>query len=242
MAFLHTVCFIAATITMLIIIVIIIFLCNFTALNIIWEITGQHVKYPYARISDIYDSLKTGDIIVFVHNVRYPFEPRMSAARFGHPTMVIEDKKGLYITEANAGGYDEYRNDCIRYRSGGNVNPLLPKLKFYDGRYYVYRLSDKLTPVMKAKLLEEVYRCNESTYPTFMEMLKSIPGNKHAARQCFEHAEHLLETIGFRPFKGTRTIYELVYAMCRLHEIDLHDTYYYEPPVEIIYDVGCITF
>jgi hypothetical protein len=130
---------------------------------------------------------------------------------------------------------------------GADLTPLLTRLKYYTGDYYVLRLSRPLDP-QRAEALkaaaEHLGRV-QYPYPTTFQVLLGLAGKKTATRHCFQHAAHLLDTAGLVPADRSEPLaaagfLEVCHEICQLPGRPLAGGYCYAPPVQVIYDVGTL--
>lgn len=213
------------------------------------------IRLPRAKISDIYPHLKTGDILLFAAATQIPMQCGISKDFYSHTGMILREGELVYVTEAQIGA-ELMPNPNIpgtdyHLKIGTTVSPLLTRLKFYTGQVCVMRLSRSLDfdreQIIKSvtdKLHNEVY-----AYPTIKQVLShKLLGNRNIkARHCFQHVAHLLDSIGLTPLDRRTPFADAGFVkccndICVLSGRSLPDNYYYEDPIQIIYDIDCIKF
>jgi len=183
---------------MIIIILLILLIGSFGMMN---RVFSYYKKYEYAHIltnvtiSNIYNSLKTGDIILFKCNTLFLPNILLTHIYFTHIGMVIKKKNSykdniendIYISETNPS--DEYlprdynkksglyklkpfisKKNGWKSNYGTDLLPLLVRLKYYPGDCFIMRLNkplDKRREDILAKCVLE--KC---PYPTPFQGLK----------------------------------------------------------------------
>ena len=123
--------------------------------------------------------------------------------------------------------------------AGASTAPLLPRLKYYTGGFYLARLSRGLDPWR-----EEAIRAaagEKCPYPTMAEGLKSVllggPRKGGGARHCFQHVAHLLDEAGLTEGAADAGLLGTARLICGLPGRPLADGYSYGPPVQLLYDL-----
>jgi len=181
---------IISTLVILIIIVILSFA--------IYRVYNYCKKYEYARslkfalVSEIYNDLKSGDIILYQSNVFALYNILITHSFFAHSGMIVKnDITGeLYITESNPLYEEVIPNshfDNIDYeldpkdiyipgipviKSGVTFIPFDVRIKYYSGFCYVMRLNKELNHDQKQELLND--QLENIEYPTYLQMFGEI--------------------------------------------------------------------
>jgi hypothetical protein len=254
----------------IILILLILLISVFSVLNV--EL-AYYKKYENARIlkhvniSDIYDTLKSGDIILYKGNT-LALVGVLSNTYYTHVGMVIKKdcdnrlKTDLYISETNPSfeylpkdykninknwyglrPYSQKEPYCgWKTKYGSDLLPLLIRIKYFPGDCFIMRLNKELDQTRIKKLFSA---SNEfCPYPTPSQVIRIaiekqiLNTQKTHARHCFQHVAYLLDKI-----KLTNNILDSsgIVSICgEVGYIDgkkLNDGYEYETPIKIIYDI-----
>ena len=223
-------------------------------------IIGQALQYrrdqpclaaPRVYISELFPHLKTGDILLF-----RPFNPishrYLCGTIFDHAALILREGELVHTSEMEPAGIvlmpDPDRPGAKIYLAPGlNAAPLLTRIKYCNGVTYAMRLSRPLDPGRERALKAATRKAY--AYPTLPHGLAEwVLGWKSGSRHCFQHIAHALDAADLTPLgrpPGQRGapladagFLEVCRIICDLEGRPLPDGYYYEPPVEIIYDIG----
>lgn len=205
--------------------------------------------FARARVSDIYSKLKTGDLIMFAGTARMPIISGICQTFFTHAAMVIRQGDLVYITEAQYGESIMPNPDVpgshYYMKPGTTFSPILTRLKFYSGQPYVMQLSKPLDLYREDLLKKMSTQLLKYPYPTNLELLyQALFNGKINSRHCFMHVAHLLDLINLSPiYYNKLTDYKSVQVcrdICNLSKKELPEGYYYEDPIELLYDIGSL--
>jgi len=221
-------------------------------------------KYEYARIlknifiSEIYDSLKTGDIIFFRANSLSMPCAFFTHSYFTHIGIVIKDEfknfnsyVNIYINETNPEGTEylplNYNKNWYQLDpnvkkkkkgwtllNGNKLNPLLVRIKYFPGDCYLMKLNKELDNKRKSLLLK--YSSKKIAYPiTPMGAVNAFlkKDNLH----CFQYIAYLLDKINITNIAKLYGISSICGEFGKLFNKKLNDGYIYEIPKRIIYDI-----
>jgi hypothetical protein len=230
----------------------------FVGLYRLTEYNALHrtVRAPRYRLSELYPALKTGDLVLFVAATHSPANSVLTQTFFSHAGVLLRAGELVYIAEAQpglelmpatpAGAPNGRRGAECRMRRGADLTPMLTRLKFYTGLYYVLRLSRPLDAAREEALRREAERlCRERyPYPSVGQILRGLLGGESETRHCFQHVAHLLgvarlDPLGRPPLREAGFC-EVCRELCGIAGRPLPDGYYYEPPAQIVYDVGAL--
>jgi hypothetical protein len=212
------------------------------------------VRTPRAKISEIYPHLKTGDMLMFVSASHLPANSGLSQTFFSHAAMLMREGDLIYTSEAQMGtelmpNPDRPDTD-YHMKKGAASAPMLTRVKFYTGNTYVMRLSRALDP-LRERLLKATADQLHSVgyaYPTAQQAFAAVVlGRKAAARHCFQHVAHILDEVGLTPLNRDTPLADSGFLqvcrdVCGLANCALPDGYCYEPPIELVYDIGTLSF
>ena len=218
------------------------------------------------RISDLYDTLKTGDLLLFTATVNTPMNIAFSHVYYSHIGVIVEDGHDdlgakLYVSESqmatelmpldlqmrrvcDSGDEPESnlpaRPEEYHMKNGCSLAPLLVRIKYYVGFSYVMRLSRPLSPtatIATKSRINELINC-AWPYPTMAQNLHKLlfPNSKVRAHHCFQHVAHILETAGIIPPNNMGSL-ELCKYISEMSGKILNDGYFYSAPVQIVYDI-----
>lgn len=236
---------VAATIFILTCIIVATAPCIIVKRAILYNRAHQYPVGARAYMSEIYPHLKTGDILLFRGISPLPHR-YVTGALFEHAAVLLREGELIYISEIEPGGArlmpdPDTPGTEIHMAPGVNSTPLLARVKYYNGIIYVMRLSRALD-VGRERALKAAAR-GSCTYPSLLHGAAELAlGLKTGTRHCFQHVAHVVDAAGLTP-AGAQFADAGFLEVCR--EIcslgggrPLSDGYYYEPPVEIVYDIG----
>jgi hypothetical protein len=174
----------------------------------------------YVPISDLYDNLKTGDIILFKSNSKSLSSTVLTHVYYTHIGIVIKHKFAhslmnnsnasedipLYISETNPAfeylpiNYNKefdlkpakYAHDGWRTNNGTDILPLLIRIKYYPGDSYIMSLNKKLDPKREELLIK--YSKEFCPYPTPMQGLKILM-EKNINNKQITNAKHCYQHV-----------------------------------------------
>jgi hypothetical protein len=213
-------------------------------------------EYPWAPreyVSDVYDDLRTGDLMLFVASVSSGVNSMYTQTFYSHVGMLVRDRGVVYLSEAT-------RSTAVMPLAGGGVaptqrgadlTPLLVRLKHYIGTYYLLRLRGPgarrgCDGEREQQLASEARALRRAAhpYPTFGEALAESLFGWRAARQprhCFQHVAHLLAAANLGPADGADLMAAGIGGVCRavsdIPARPLAGGHAYDAPVLLTYDV-----
>jgi len=235
---------VAASIFILTCIIIASVPCVIFARAILYNRDHQYPVGARAYVSEIYPHLKSGDILLFRGISALPHRYVMGTM-FEHAAILLREGEIVYISEIERGSSllmpdPDAPGAKIHMAMGVNATPLLTRVKYYNGIIYVMRLSRALDASRERSLKAAARR--SCTYPTLLHGAAELAlGLKTGTRHCFQHVAHMLDTAGLTPADAQLAdvgFLEVCRELCNLQGRPLLDGYYYEPPVEIVYDIG----
>lgn len=240
---------IVAAIVMLIIVLIVAFMCMGMCRLTEYSARYNTVRTPRGKLSEHYLTLKTGDIILFVSSTHSPSNSILTQTFYSHVGIILREGDLVYITEAQTGAELMPRpgKSDFRMRPGADITPLLTRLKYYTGSYYILRLSRPLDPEREElvkNIAERTYQ-DRYPYPSTKQLVLGLFGVKTRSRHCFQHVAHILDKIGLTPLHRSAPLQDSGFLkicdeICEIHKRQLPDGYYYEPPCQLIYDIDAI--
>lgn len=220
----------------------------------------------YVPISELYDNLKTGDIILFKSNSKSLSSTVLTHVYYTHIGIVIKPKflhylkqdeeLPLYISETNPAfeylpiNYNNefdlkpssYTHDGWKTNNGTDLLPLLIRIKYYPGDSYIMSLNKQLDPKREELLIK--YSKEFCPYPTPIQGFKILMERKFSnkqitnARHCYQHVANLLDKINI-----TNNLYlecgiiSICNKLAYIYGKELNDGYMYHNPIKIIYDI-----
>lgn len=209
-------------------------------------------RYERIKLSEAYDSLKTGDLILFVATTHGFTNSFLTMDVFSHVGLVVEDANntGHFLLSESTLGCElmpDPDNPSRELMSdpGASLAPLLARLKFYSGQYCLMSLSEPLPPDRKRKLEQLVKTVRGFPYPGLWDMLRGLCGFKVASRHCYLHVGWLLDQVGLSPAAGG-SLYGSGFLDSSRRISNLAGTalgggehcYYYHEPRFVLYDLG----
>ena len=211
------------------------------------------MRTPRATVSEAYSHLNTGDILLFVTATNMPFNSGFTQSFYSHTAMLMREGDLVYTSEAQLG--TELMPDPNRpgvdhhMKPGAAAAPMLTRVKYYTGSVYVMRLSRALDPgrEQRLKAVADQLHAVGYPYPTAQQAFSStVLRRRVAARHCFQHVAHLLDAAGLTPLDRAAPLADsgfirVVRDVCELPGRALPDGYRYEPPVQLVYDIGTLS-
>ena len=216
------------------------------------------VRGPRCKISDLYPVLKTGDLVLFVTTTHSLHNSALTQTFYSHAGVLLREGELVYVTESTADAMlmpdpDRPGHD-IRMNCGADLTPLLTRLKYYTGDYYVLRLTRDGQPAELDPAREETLKrlvehlCREKyPYPSTTQGILGLLGRKTASRHCFQHVAHLLDAAGLTPLGRDAPLEDAGFTgvcgeVSEIPGVPLPDGYRYDRPIQIIYYIGAREF
>jgi hypothetical protein len=221
----------------------------------IMEYNARFVTFRKKRaaLSEAYDRLKTGDILLFVSASHMPTSSGVTQTFFTHAAVLVREGDLVYTSEAQLG---TELMPCRaapggerRMPEGAGVAPLLTRLKFYTGSFYLMRLARPLPPGAEEALKAEADRLSRAgyPYPSFLQAaVATLTGRPAPARHCFAHVAHLLDRAGLTPLDRDGAPFaeagflRVCREVCDLPGRPLQGGNFYEEPVQLLYDLDTV--
>lgn len=193
------------------------------------------VYAPRVALSEIYDVLKSGDILLFVSATHMPTNSGFTQTFFSHTALIVHDDE-LLASESQGGV--ELMPGPVYMKSGASLTPLLTRLKYYTGKTYLLRLSHSLDTQREQQLCIVAKNIVGYPYPSSCQIVAGAIGIGVNARHCFQHVAYLLKAIDLLPCNADISNFlQICRDVCALDEAQLPDNYYYDSPVEVLYDI-----
>lgn len=195
---------------------------------------------PRRLLSEAYEDLNTGDVLLFVASSGLPTNSLFLGTYYTHAAVVLRRKGVAYVSEAHRGvPLMPGQGPASRAPPGANVTPLLPRLRYYTGLVYHLRLEPGLPPAEAEALEARALAARGNEYPTAAGVLRGLLGLPTRARHCFQHVAWLLEGAGLEPEGGLNAgLFEVGRRVCSLPGRPLRRGGQYAAPVQLLYDVG----
>jgi hypothetical protein len=197
----------------------------------------QNVKFPRRLMSDVYPTLKTGDIALFIASAHGFTNSMLSQEVFSHAGMVVEIDGRLYLSESTQGTMVA---PGVKSKNGSDLVPLLTRLKNYSGQMFFMQLSEPLDE-NTARRLASAARVRHP-YPKLLHLIKGALFGDQSARHCFQHIGFLLDEANIASDAGSfsghgyigvcKSIIGLPGERLRVGRVR------YDPPFEAVYDIG----
>lgn len=209
-------------------------------ITMIIKIYNHYKKYEYyknekyIKISNIYDDLKSGDIILFKSNTIFYVNIFLTNTYYTHIGMVVKKNDILYISETNAENVLYIPN--YKTNNGSELLPLLIRIKHYPGDCFLMKLNKPLTSEKEKILLKHA---NEKIpYPTAFQAFINYFTKNNNIRHCFQHVGNLLDQIGITNNIMKNNIINICSAVENIFTKKINDDYQYSNPIKILYDLG----
>ena len=197
-------------------------------------------KFKKTLLSKEYDTLKSGDIILFTPSLHNFTNSLLTGCYFSHIGMVVKsenggkgprsDDEGLYMSETNG-------ITAIKTTGGAAFFPLLSRLKYYDGGHFLMRLNKPLDQERKNKLLKLSKEVLDHPYPSLKTKVLSAVGlSNDNTRHCFQHVGFLLQQMNLLPPEIDLGIFSSA-NISTIFRYKLNNGYQYEYPVQMVYDL-----
>jgi hypothetical protein len=251
------------------IIIIILVILLIGTISLLYRGFSYYNKYEnfrmlkYVKMSDIYDELKSGDIILYKCNTLSLSSVFLTHVYFSHIGIVIknniyvlETKNNLFISETNPSyeylpreykekkmyGLEPLSNKREGWKTnyGSDILPLLVRIKYYPGDSFLMKLNKPLDAEREELLIK--YAHEQCPYPTFLQGLSIIIEQNFGqqitnARHCFQHVGYLLDKMNITNNISDNGIYSICKKIANIYKEKLNDGYQYNTPIKILYDV-----
>lgn len=213
-------------------------------------------RYPRTLISEEYERLQTGDLILFAPLVPIPIISAAMLHEMTHVGMVIRAASKSTHDEraASKSTHDECADlefaQCLLAETGGGVppgtipgyeldagvviSPLLARLKTYPGCFYLMKLAQPLSAAAASAIATEAAACVGEPYPSNLEIAESLLARK-PVRHCYGFVSDLLAAAGAAHIdrhagSPLLTVCDEVLALAGPGKL-------YEPIHELLYDI-----
>ena len=207
-------------------------------------------------ISDMYDKLKTGDLILFTYSGFNPSNAVLSHTFYTHIGILIKKGDIIYVSETNPKleympnlnkKIEESKieppklsKDELFTNNGADLIPLLIRIKYYTGEYFIMQLSKKLDAKREQMLIKaaETLYIESYPYPSPLQVIVSYFGIKVDARHCWQHVAYLLTLINLLPTKYSNlNVLNICKKISELSGVKLSDKYHYKKVKQILYNL-----
>lgn len=242
----------AAAVALAALVVLVVVLAVAFAFIGIYRLAEYNAKYstvraPRYRLSEVYPRLKTGDLVLFVATTHAPANSMLTQTFHSHAGVLLREGELVYVAEAQPALElmpDPGRPGAdIRMRHGADITPLLTRLKYYTGDYYVLRLARPLGPAAEEALKREAEHLRRAgpPYPSAWQILLGVLGRKTRSRHCFQHVARLLDVAGLAPAGGgpleAAGFSGVCAEVCGIAGRPLPGGNAYRPPAQLVYDL-----
>jgi hypothetical protein len=231
-------------ITAILICLIIIIISTFYSIYKLFNLKSLYDLMPIDRllISEIYDNLKTGDMIFYRSTITSPIaDIFMTRLVFKHVGMILKINGMYYITETNSEKNVYFKNkngEIILLNSGVNIVPLLTRLKYYGGMIFISKLYNKLSFENEKKIISAVNNMKNKPYPDMFSLFTNFVFNKklYNSAHCYEYIYNLLCSIDLPINKNLASGFDLTNFITNIDSIKLNNNYYTKIK-QLIYDI-----
>ncbi len=187
--------------------------------------------FPREKVSEAYDSLKTGDLILYT-SALHPSTNVFTDVPFSHGGIVVVDGGSAKVSESQS-GFEIMPG--AHMLPGADVVPLLARLKFYAGSFYLARRLQPLSDQAASAVEDAAYRLRGYPYPAGGDLARAMFGLSTRTRHCFQHIVYVMRLAGAWPTTGEASGWlESCRDVCRVAN---GAGKVYAPPVQLIYDV-----
>ena len=161
----------------------------------------QLERFPRELVSDAYDTLRTGDVVLF-ESTGHISRIIVTKTYFGHVGVVLRSGDGVYISETGLGS--ELMPDPaapgqnLRLRKGVDLVPFLIRVKYYPGEVFLARQSPPLNEAQAAALwqIATAWSPYPNIFDAALHMVRSPVLRSRTPRHCFQHVAHALSAVG----------------------------------------------
>jgi len=231
---------------------------------------ARPVRITRVNISDIYDFIDTGDILLFTETSNLQPHTPFVNTYFTHIGILIRDGDIVCSSEAQPGlelmPDPDYPSKDIYMMAGVDEVPLLTRIKYHKGKVYIMRISQPINNDIETRIKKKAFQllCSNNPYPTTKQaayaLLGISPGysvNMHnqvvKPNHCFQHVAHILDAADLAPVQidadgammpgppiHQAGFTQVCRDICNLPGKMLWGGYSYDVPLEIVYDIGAI--
>lgn len=200
-----------------------------------------HIKKPndcneykiYKKIlySDIEKEIKSGDLILFDHNLASVHERTFGHLQFSHLGIVIKMNSLLYIYEINS---NRVQSDILNNEYDVKLTPLYERISNYCGDFFISSLKTKLTKDHEDYLISSI-KHKQYKYLPFFKIFISFLSNSQKIHKndkiCSEFIAEILDEL-----KVTNNINKTKKADLMNEIVNLSNGEIYYNPIHIILD------
>ena len=214
-------------------------------LIVLLRIMEYNKLYPTYRtkrvnISDLYDTINTGDILLFVSSSHFPANSAFSHTFFTHSAVLWKSNNNILTSESQNG--TELLNingKEIFMDKGSTYTYLLPRIKYYTGNVYIMKLKKKLDNEKEKKIINTIKDTNGYPYPSMIDIFKSIIFKASTTRHCFQHVGYILNKSGVTNLNINNLI-QICKDVCNLNLSSKYEESLYNEPIHILYNIDTI--
>lgn len=224
------------------IVLIIMIICTMRFLQRIVKYKDIYKEMPFKKVllSDIYDTLKTGDLIFYRSSITsFITDTIIPTTLYKHISMVIKIEDKLYSTESSEGSIYCRTKDSLKYlKNGVDTVPLLTKLKYFCGMIFISQLSKPLSEEREHNIIEYANKLYKLQYPSVISLYFDFVLNMKISKSlyCFQYIYLLLERIGLINKQSLNAI-DLSSLITNIHQYNLNDNYQYSRIKQLVYDI-----
>ena len=202
----------------------------------IYKYEFEYVWIDKLKTSEVYDTLKIGDIFLFVGSTHGFYESLILRSWFNHSAIVVK-KNGDHIEMAEM-TYGGKLCPGGEKRYNFNYVPVLTRIKHYNGRVFLMRLNKPLDDERISLVKNFTEKNMDIKFPSMPIMAKEfICGRSDIYKHCFGYIYKLLEYINMLPKGSEYGVFSCARKITKLHENKLPDGYRYEEIKELVYDI-----
>jgi hypothetical protein len=224
------------------------------------------VRMPRVLLTEVYQTLKTGDLLLFVSATHSLANSVFTQTFFSHAGLVVREGDNVHISEAQpglelmpiaaaqtgpataqAGPATAQAGPAaeVRMNHGADLTPLLTRLKYYTGLCCLLSLSHALDARRETALALQAERlaAKKHPYPKLWQTGLALLGYRPRAQHCFQHVAALLDAADLAPLdmrgRALRAAgcVGVCQEICEIAGRELPDSNFYLPPACIAYDV-----
>lgn len=195
-------------------------------------------------MSSQFETLKTGDIILFIASAQWIMNSSFLGNIYTHIGMVVKKGDKLYCAETGSSGArykpNKTNGEPVQAQKGSCLIPLMTRLKYYNGQTCFMQLKHALSPESEQKILEAAQE--KTYYPTVWQIIKGYFGMKtKGTAHCAQYIGRLLDAGGLVPINEENfedsSFIEIYHRIVDLPKKVLRNHNTYLDPYLALYDI-----
>ena len=159
------------------------------------DVCNNYKIYKKILYSDIENNIKSGDLLLFDHNLTSIHERTFAHRQFSHIGIVIKNNGILYSYDMNP---DNLQYDILNNEYGNKLVPLYERISNYYGDVFIASLKNKLNKQQEDYLISRIKKNKYaflSNFKIVLSFLFDSRNNYKNEKICSEFIAELLDKL-----------------------------------------------